>query len=323
MVENSVCRICHNQDHHTPYRLREMLLGTRDLFDYFQCHTCGCLQIAKIPEDLSHYYPDNYHSADLKRPSLTRKIKPFINRKRVNHVLNQANFLGAVGQTLLKPLSYLEWVVRAGLDQKARILDVGCGKGNILITMAQSGFSQLVGIDPFLIGTMTLAEGIPLVKQDIVALAHAQAESSFDMVMMHHSFEHMPDPRSALQAAYHLLSPQGTLLIRIPTVDCWAWEHYREHWFSADAPRHLYLHSHRSFERLTQEAGFSIQHRLCDTTCGTFMASELYQHDIPNNAPESAKAIFTSAQHRSFRRQIKQLNRVGRGDNVAYWLAKV
>ena len=52
------CRICRGS-FSRQIRAREMMFGTRKKFDYLQCSECGCLQIAKIPSDMSDYYIEN------------------------------------------------------------------------------------------------------------------------------------------------------------------------------------------------------------------------------------------------------------------------
>jgi hypothetical protein len=56
------CRICANNENQKVSEVREMMFGFRDVFTYFQCSVCGCLQIADIPTDMSKYYPSNYYS---------------------------------------------------------------------------------------------------------------------------------------------------------------------------------------------------------------------------------------------------------------------
>lgn len=56
------CNVCGNEDNNSPYVIREMMFGLRHEFTYIQCAKCGCLQIARIPEDMDVYYPDSYYS---------------------------------------------------------------------------------------------------------------------------------------------------------------------------------------------------------------------------------------------------------------------
>ena len=56
------CKICSNEENNTPYILREMMFGTKEAFDYFQCSNCDCIQIKEVPQNLGDYYPSNYYS---------------------------------------------------------------------------------------------------------------------------------------------------------------------------------------------------------------------------------------------------------------------
>jgi len=50
----------------------------------------------------------------------------------------------------------------------------------------------------------------------------------------------MPNPRNVFEKISGLLSDEGTLLIRIPVMDCFAWKEYGVNWFQLDAPRHFF-----------------------------------------------------------------------------------
>jgi len=57
------------------------MLGLPDQFEYFECAHCGCLQIKKIPADLSKYYPEQYHSFNTPAKFKDNFIKAFIKKK--------------------------------------------------------------------------------------------------------------------------------------------------------------------------------------------------------------------------------------------------
>ena len=88
------CKICENIQDNKPYQVREMMFGFRDVFSYFECSQCGCLQIDKIPTDMTKYYPSNYYSYSSRpqkrsRFSIDRIIK---NQRNIYAVLNQGAF---------------------------------------------------------------------------------------------------------------------------------------------------------------------------------------------------------------------------------------
>src|ERR1035441_659421 len=55
------CSICANVAGNSTYTVAEMMYGSGELFDYFECAECKCLQIAAVPDDLSRYYPSTYY----------------------------------------------------------------------------------------------------------------------------------------------------------------------------------------------------------------------------------------------------------------------
>lgn len=61
-LENS-CKICTNKIDNKIYKVKEMMFGLGDSFDYLECHNCGYLQIVEIPSDMKKYYDlNNYYS---------------------------------------------------------------------------------------------------------------------------------------------------------------------------------------------------------------------------------------------------------------------
>src|SRR3569832_2443522 len=72
------CRICGTIGNHSTFIGREMMFGTREEFEYFQCGSCDCLQIAHIPENLGQYYPSSYPAH--KVPTTPTKEKNWVTR---------------------------------------------------------------------------------------------------------------------------------------------------------------------------------------------------------------------------------------------------
>lgn len=48
---------------------------------------------------------------------------------------------------------------------------------------------------------------------------------TFDVIMMHHSLEHMPDIRGSMRDVRRWLSPTGIAVVRVPLAT-YAWKHY-------------------------------------------------------------------------------------------------
>lgn len=147
----------------------------------------------------------------------------------------------------------------------------------------------------------------------------------YDLVMLHHSFEHMADPHRAMAAVARRVRPGGWALVRVPVADSHAWEVYREDWVQLDAPRHLHLHTPRSMARLAETAGFRIDGVEWDSSAFQFWGSEQYRLGMALSAPGSLSrgrrhGPFSRRQLRCWERAARRLNREGKGDQAAFYL---
>lgn len=316
---SQTCRICSTIGGHQSYRVRERMFGIEEEFDYFQCHNCGCLQIEHPPADMSRFYPPHYYSFGLESAPVGG-LKSWLGAQRDWAATTGHGILGRFVARWKPPRPDVECLGRIPLRREDRILDVGCGRGQLLSILHRAGFRNLLGVDPFLATDVEVLPGLRVLKR-----AMAEVDQTFDLIMLHHVFEHIADGLDVLTLCRQRLAPNGKILLRIPTVDSEAWEHYKVHWVQLDAPRHLYLHSRESLKRLATHAGLHIKDVWCDSGAFQFWASEIYRKDIPL---VGAQARFTSPtdhfspeEMRGFDAKAVALNRVGRGDQLVALLS--
>ncbi|MBV9479792.1 MAG: class I SAM-dependent methyltransferase [Acidobacteria bacterium] len=298
-----------------------MLHGTGELFDYVKCGACGCLQIAPIPRDLGRYYPRDYFSFRSFDHLARGRLRRMIDCKRVQHSLERRNLIGWILNPVARPLDYLTWVQKAGLNTAARVLDVGCGNGKVLLRMRLGGFQQVTGVDPFIRKTIAYPNGVTIHKLTLEAFA-GEYRQPFDLIMFHHSLEHMVDPQGALKTAASMLSERGSILVAVPVADSEACERYRENWANLDAPRHLHLFTRNSMAILARNAGLAVTHAESAGLVSQFTASELYRRGIAGNARRSAAEFLSKREIEEFRTMTARLNREGRGDQVMFYLRR-
>lgn len=328
------CKICENYKNNKLYDFKEMQFGFREKFKYFQCSNCNCLQIMEIPSKMEKYYPSNYYSYFHQGP-YQKKDKNFIIKAikdaRNNYAITNAGIMGRIIYSIF-PNEYLKSIIdlyfpcrdRKNLLNKAKkILDVGCGCGNLLWHLKEFGFRNLLGVDPYIIDDITYSNGLKIFKKDIDDLSE-----KFDLIMFHHSFEHLQDPLKTLQSASRLLIERGTCLLRIPLVDSYAWEHYRENWFALDAPRHFFLHSIKSIEILADKVDLVIKQIIYDSTEQNLWASEQYAKNIPFESEMSyiknkEKSAFSIKDIKEFKKKAVTLNKEGNGDQAAFYLERL
>lgn len=314
------CRICGEDQAHRVHDVREMMLGRRDLHRYFECSRCGCLQIATLPENLADYYPDNYYS--YRDPGQSgNAVKRLLTRWRDTYATTGHNPLGHVLQAL-SPDPKLATLRATGVNRQSRILDVGCGAGHLLYALREAGFRNLLGLDPFNRENIRYPNGLRIDKRDLLT-----ETVEWDLIMFHHSFEHLPDQQATLQQAWRILPAGGMALVRVPTVSSFAWQHYGPDWVQLDAPRHLYLHSITSMNTLAEQSGFVMEQVIYDSNALQFWGSEQYQQDIPlrdarSYAENPAGGLFSKRQMRDFTRRAHELNALQQGDQAAFYLRK-
>jgi SAM-dependent methyltransferase len=144
-----------------------------------------------------------------------------------------------------------------------------------------------------------------------------QVQGKFDIIMLHHSFEHMDDPIQIIKKLKTLLSEIGIIIIRIPTTGGYAWRKYRESWVQLDAPRHFYIHSIKSMQILAKNAELEIDQILFDSSILQFIGSEKYLLGIPLM---SNKLEFSKKQIKQFKKEAQRLNKLNDGDAACFYL---
>lgn len=310
------CRVCGNRDGNTSFVAREMMFGWKDEFEYFHCGSCGCLQIAGVPADLSRYYPEHYYA--LKRVA-DWPLKRYLKRKWFGQLEGKASFPGRmVALVKGKPDWPPDWLRQVELERRDAVLDVGCGNGSLLLQMHAAGFTDLTGIDPQIDRDRRYGSGVRLFRRTL-----DQLTGPYRFAMLHHSLEHMDDTRAALQHLHRVLKPAGTLLIRTPVSDCYAWRTYGSHWVQLDAPRHLMIHSPRSIAMLAEEAGFELVKAWHDSTAFQFWGSIQCSNDIPlmderSHAVNPGRSMFSRQEIEDFEAQARTLNQTGDGDQACF-----
>jgi 2-polyprenyl-3-methyl-5-hydroxy-6-metoxy-1,4-benzoquinol methylase len=296
-----------------------MLIGTREVFEYIQCAKCRCIQIANIPADLARHYPEDYYSFRHVPEPFWRS---FLKRRVASYRIGGKVFPGKLLAKALRVPALLERVARSKAGFDSNILDVGCGAGRKVLDLHRMGFTNISGVDPYIHADMEYENGVKIRK-----MAISEVEGEFDLVILHDSFEHMPEPLMVLREAHRILKANGTVLLRTPVADCFAWREYGVDWVQLDAPRHLFIHSRRSMKHLVEQARLVLSEVVYDSTSFQFWGSELYRKDIPLRDPRSYAenpngSVISKQDIKRFERMAAGLNAQEEGDSASFYLCK-
>jgi SAM-dependent methyltransferase len=328
-MTNDCCSVCQNTSGNKTIVAREMLFGYRDEFEYLECARCGYLRIKEIPENLSRFYPSEYHPTP---PADTPEtgVRRFLKHQRAAYCLYGRNVIGkllvqkygAPSSIIFGQPEHYAWLKKCEVDFASEILEIGCSAGHLLVSLGDDGFSRLTGVDPLINEPLQYENGVKILKTDIYKL-----DGQFDLIMLHHTFEHMPEHLKVLKQLHRLLKARRYVVIRIPIAASFAYRKYGAHWAQLDPPRHLSLHTVRSLHILAASAGFVVAGVTFDSTDFQFWASEQYLLDIPLRDAHSyminpQNSIFSKGQIRGFRRAALDLNMRNDGDSACFYLYK-
>lgn len=315
------CIACGNSGSFKEFTVREMMFGMRDQFTYLECSNCGCLQIKQIPENLGKYYPDTYYSFKTNKESY---IKVYLTSLRDKYSYGIKNLIGKILSTKYPPLSFVPILKLIDAKLHWKILDIGSGSGGKLLTLRRIGFTNLLGIDPYIEKDINYKNGVKIQKKSLFELSK---DDKFDLVMLHHVFEHLERPIDSLRKILDFLKVDGKVLIRIPVAGSHIWEKYKNNWVQLDAPRHLVIPTEKSMYIMADIAGYNIVNVFYDSSSFQFWGSEQYWNDIPLNDPRSysvspQRSIFGENQIIEFEKEARKLNLEGKGDQACFILQR-
>lgn len=312
------CRICGSRTDRL-HRCEERMFGTGEVFRYAECPSCGTLQLLDIPADLTPYYPPGYYSYGA-APGAEGRLERAAKASRSIVLLRAPEALIRLVPASLRPV-WFDWFRGSVRTRHEAILDIGAGSGSLVTFLHQNGFTRVAGYDPFLAET---ADGpVPLYRS-----VPPELSGRIQLAMMHHSLEHTLDPVAALQEAADLLSPGGSIVVRVPLADSFAWRHYGVDWIQLDPPRHIFLLTERSVDLVARAAGLRVVQRWRDSGPFQFWGSQQWQRGISLEDDRSVSrnadgSPFTAAELQQFEARARELNAVGDGDTGCFILKRI
>lgn len=199
------------------------------------CSACGTGRLYPMPsaDEIASFYPSGYY--------------------------------GDLGTKFARPIELLVRLVAArkvsflteGLAPGARVLDVGCGRGVTLGTLADRGIEAhgfeisaeaALGADP-----RARIRVAPALEQAGYPDAH------FDAVVIWHVLEHVRDPRRTLETVLRIAKPGARLVVAVPNFSSPQARWAGPGWFHLDLPRHLHHFPLAALRSLLERTGFAVR----------------------------------------------------------------
>jgi 2-polyprenyl-3-methyl-5-hydroxy-6-metoxy-1,4-benzoquinol methylase len=245
LTETYSCPICDGPMRPANVQALDRLVTGEGPFGTIECERCelGLTTPQLSDEELGRYYADAYyedfyeHSGGHGRGALTR--------------LRDALARRAAARRYSRPPFRFEGV------SHGRLLDVGCGSGELLEHFAARGWEPY-GIDPSP-AAAAAARRRGAKAHEGTLLDHRWQGETFEAIVFQHSLEHVVDPIAALEQALSLLAPGGVLAITVPNWSSWQRHLYRGYWFVLDLPRHQQHFSPRALTGLAEKLKLEVE----------------------------------------------------------------
>jgi SAM-dependent methyltransferase len=222
----------------------------------FQCARCGLRRLNPRPSQtiIGSYYKTGYNAF------VGRTRGPF--KQRVWNWLRDANALPAGSQLgwlrpLFGPLAEWAFDINVPLNGQTglRVMELGCGYGDLLIYLKSRG-CEVQGVDFDSRAAEKGGEyGVPIHVGSLAELRLPAA--SFDVGIMCHSLEHVPDPAAELSEFARILKPGGRLHIAVPNGGAVGLRLEGAEWMHLSHPLHFWFFDAVTLVSLLDQQGFS------------------------------------------------------------------
>ncbi|MFA9192445.1 class I SAM-dependent methyltransferase [Flavobacterium sp. FZUC8N2.13] len=209
---------------------------SKEIFDLYQDETLDMLITHPQPslDTLGKYYEsEDYISHTDNKRSLFEKAYHFVKQIALKNKLD---------------------LINSFQPNKGRILDIGAGTGDFLLTVQENGW-QTIGVEP-----SPRAKGIAIKKGILFVEDTKELEShSFDTISMWHVLEHVPDLDAQIKELKRLLKQDGTLIVAVPNYKSFDAKHYGAFWAAYDVPIHFWHFSKKAIELLFAKEGMKLE----------------------------------------------------------------
>lgn len=231
---------------------RQALVTNRNGFDIYRCDKCKLQYVYPfLTQSQVHAYYDTPTSREYRAASGQKPLK-----SEVDAPVSGCGYRPQGGRFRMSEQRVIaRWILRQ--TGGGRLLEVGCGQGDLLAALEESGKFEVSGLDLDKSAIQYAASrGLDVAHGSLEEATYAP--ESFDVIVLWHVLEHVSDPIELLKLITSLLRPGGWFIGCFPTPEHLKARFNGPKWHYYCPPSHLWYFTKPSFRLICHLAGLDL-----------------------------------------------------------------
>lgn len=192
-----------------------------------ECPLCGCKEVDKIyslnfpnNNDINGL-PNDYdivicNNCQLVYDDFDSSQKQFDNYYNKNSTYSQTHNIFYDNEYNKRYKEVFDFINKYLNSQETKILEFGCGTGELLKIFYNNGYSNLLGIDQSNAFDKIKTDYNINFKYGNILSCKEQLNDTFDLIILNHMLEHVYDIKEPIKNIKNLLNKEGYLYIEVP-----------------------------------------------------------------------------------------------------------
>ena len=235
MLAQVACNCCGSEDFTIAFEP-----GSAQRYQIVRCKRCDLMYVNPRPEDPEHVVISRHIETEDTGPDDLEKLQ------RIEKEQLQVRDYD-VTRKLLNSL----------YPRRGKLLEIGSGFGFLLAAFKADGW-DVQGVDPNRQACKFASQFNHIDARPGTLEEMAYDNETFDVVVMNHVIEHLPDPLAALKEINRVVRHSGHVVIETPRYDTLAFRLLGKRERSLSCEGHVYFFTTDSLRRTYEAAGFQL-----------------------------------------------------------------